>query len=164
MEVVVIHRPGCRRFPASRIRLLANRVLRAVGASAGSVSILLTRDDEMRRLNRRFRDKDRSTDVLSFPMGEGVPSGAAYLGDIAISVEAAARQARATRRKTGEEIQLLVLHGLLHLLGYDHETDRGEMNRLQSSLVRRILGQKVSPAILSAARFRSRAAHSRKTR
>ncbi len=88
---------------------------------------LITNDKELRRLNRQFRKKDRATDVLSFPAVEldGV------LGDIAISFERAKQQAAERRHAVGEEIGVLMLHGVLHLLGMDHETDRGQMERTE---------------------------------
>jgi len=89
----------------------------------------------MRRLNRTFRAIDRPTDVLSFPSGE---SG--FLGDLAIDVPYAARQARARGHALDREVKVLLAHGVLHLLGHDHETDGGEMFRLQRRLVRRVFG------------------------
>jgi probable rRNA maturation factor len=85
----------------------------------------------MRRLNRAYRRADRVTDVLSFP-GEGTA-----LGDIAIATGVARRQARAHGHDAAVEVRLLALHGLLHLLGYDHEADRGEMARVEDRLRRR---------------------------
>ena len=89
---------------------------------------LLTGDAELRRLNREFRSVDEPTDVLSFPSA----SPAGELGDIAISVERARDQARAYGHELGAEVQILLLHGVLHLLGHDHETDRGRMRRLET--------------------------------
>src|SRR5512145_1272197 len=86
----------------------------------------ITSDEELRRLNRDFREKDEATDVLSFP-GDGL----SYLGDLAISADRAAAQAEEHGHEPGREICILMLHGLLHLLGYDHETDRGKMRRVE---------------------------------
>lgn len=100
----------------------------------------------MRRLNRKWRGVDHVTDVLSFPSG---PSPArpprrlprdGFLGDLAISVPTAARQARRQGHAVAREVQILLAHGLLHLLGYDHEADDGRMFRLQAHLVRRAFG------------------------
>lgn len=99
-------------------------------------SVILVSDSAMRRLNRRFAGKDYATDVLSFPTSEEERSVEPYLGDIFISAESADGQ------RDGElmgELELLSLHGLLHLLGYDHEVDQGEMMRFELSL-RRDLG------------------------
>jgi rRNA maturation RNase YbeY len=102
--------------------------------NALSVGVRFAGDRAMRRANRQFRGKDQSTDVLSFP-GDG-----AHLGDILISVPQARRQAAAAGRDPSREIQVLLLHGLLHCLGHDHETDGGEMERLERRLRRRWLG------------------------
>jgi len=89
----------------------------------------------MRRLNREFRRIDRPTDVLSFPA-----DGPGFLGDVAIDVPYAGRQARKRGHALDREVQLLLAHGVLHLLGHDHETDDGEMFRLQRRLVARAFG------------------------
>ncbi len=93
----------------------------------------------MRRLNRTYRGKDRSTDVLSFPTAEGK-----LLGDIVVSVPYAARRARGSRSQTSREVDRLLLHGYLHLLGYDHEKDDGQMDALEAKLRRR-LGLRETP-------------------
>ena len=96
-------------------------------------SVVLLSDAAMRNYNRDFRGEDRGTDVLSFPNEEEDGEEEPYLGDILICVDAAARQQRETLL---EELQTLSLHGLLHLLGYDHETDQGEMETLEGRLRR----------------------------
>jgi len=88
---------------------------------------LITSDTELRRLNREFRGMDYATDVLSFPAA----GPAAYLGDLVISLGRARAQAREFGHPVEEEVEILMLHGLLHLLGYDHETDRGQMARAE---------------------------------
>lgn len=99
---------------------------------AGEVNVLITSDAEMRRLNLQFRGKNKPTDVLSFPASA---NGKAKLaGDIAISAEIAAANAEALRHPLEVELKILVLHGLLHLAGYDHETDNGEMAKLEQEL------------------------------
>jgi probable rRNA maturation factor len=108
----------------------------------GHVAIALVTDPVMRRLNRQYRGADKATDVLSFPAdAPGPPSEAlakeGFLGDLAIARGVAARQARAQGHSTRVEIRVLALHGLLHLLGYDHEVDAGEMARLEERLRRR---------------------------
>ena len=87
----------------------------------------------MRGLNRRYRGKDRSTDVLAFP-GEGP----ALLGDIVVSVPYAAREAARRGEPVAREVDRLLLHGFLHLMGYDHEVDDGEMEALEASLRHRL--------------------------
>lgn len=94
-------------------------------------SVVLVSDRRMRALNREFAGKDSATDVLSFPTGEEERIVDPYLGDIFISVETADQQKKGSLE---DEIRVLGLHGLLHLLGYDHETDQGEMISLEKRL------------------------------
>ena len=107
---------------------------RAAGLK-GSVTVMVTGSREMRSLNSRFRGKNQATDVLSFPppaLGNG------FGGDIAVSLDIAARNARSLGHALGEEVQILVLHGILHLAGYDHEGDQGEMAEKEVRLRRRL--------------------------
>ena len=107
-----------------------NRAQAAV-ALAGSVEVLLTSDAEMRRLNRTFRKKNKATDVLSFP----APAEAQGMaGDLAISLDTAARQAAEHGHALRDELRILLLHGLLHLAGEDHESDSGEMAAREEEL------------------------------
>ncbi len=110
----------------------AARAQRAAGVR-GEVDVLITSSAELRRLNRRFRGMDTATDVLSFPSADGTA------GDIAIAAEVGARNARRLGHRAADEMKILILHGLLHLAGYDHETDAGEMARKEVRL-RRALG------------------------
>jgi probable rRNA maturation factor len=118
-----------------RVRVLTAFLAEAAAAVRlhGDVSVLLTTDAEIRRLNRTFRHKDKATDVLSFP-AEG-PGGVA--GDLAISVETAERQAAEAGHALSVECRVLLLHGVLHLAGYDHEADTGQMARRETTLRRR---------------------------
>ncbi|HVP44086.1 MAG TPA: rRNA maturation RNase YbeY [Terriglobales bacterium] len=111
----------------------AGRARRAAGLR-GEVNVLVTGDAELRRLNRQFRHQDKPTDVLSFPGPD--PD---FAGDIAISAATASRNARRLGHSTVDELKLLLLHGVLHLAGYDHERDQGEMARKEQRL-RRNLG------------------------
>jgi probable rRNA maturation factor len=95
------------------------------------VTVAVVPDARIRELNHRYRGKDAPTDVLSFPAGE-----AAYLGDVVIALGVARRQAAAAGHTLGTEFRVLALHGLLHLLGYDHERDTGQMRRLERRLRR----------------------------
>jgi probable rRNA maturation factor len=113
----------------------ATKTLAAIGNSESTATIAFVSDKKIRELNRQFRDIDKATDVLSFPSGGPDESG---LGDIAISVDTAAAQAKENGLKFDEEIAQLILHGLLHLSGYDHETDNGEMNRLELRLRKKL--------------------------
>jgi probable rRNA maturation factor len=118
---------------------LAKFVARASRASRlkGTVNVLVTGSSELRSLNRRFRTKDQPTDVLSFPPGPCFVNGLA--GDIAISADIARQNARRLGHSTAQEIKILALHGVLHLVGYDHETDQGAMAGREMKL-RRSLG------------------------
>ena len=104
---------------------------------SGSVSVLLTGDAEIRRLNRDFRHKDKATDVLSFPAGED-HGRSRTAGDLAVSVETAAREAALRGHPLDTELRILLLHGVLHLAGYDHETDHGEMARKENALRKKL--------------------------
>jgi probable rRNA maturation factor len=117
---------------------------------AASFAVRFTSDREMRRLNTGFRGKDGTTDVLSFPgdypgearLGRGrpLPLEGPHLGDVVISVPMARRQAAAQGHEVGRELRTLLLHGVLHCLGHDHETDGGAMDRLERRLRRRWVG------------------------
>jgi probable rRNA maturation factor len=98
----------------------------------GEVSLLLTSNREMRRLNRTFRGKDKPTDVLSFPAPAEVSRD--FAGDLAISLDIAAANARQLGHSVEDEVRVLILHGVLHLAGYDHETDDGQMARKEMRL------------------------------
>jgi probable rRNA maturation factor len=99
-------------------------------AQGRAFDCLITGDAELRRLNLKFRAKDQATDVLSFPSGTGLPAGSP-LGSIAISLQRARVQARAFGHSTEDEIHILMLHGVLHLTGLDHEADAGRMARAE---------------------------------
>ncbi len=98
----------------------------------GTVNVLLTTSAEMKSMNRRFRGKNQPTDVLSFPAEPGAPK--TFAGEIAISAEIATNNAHALGHSPAEEVKILVLHGLLHLRGYDHECDNGRMARRERQL------------------------------
>jgi probable rRNA maturation factor len=113
----------------------ATKALAAIGNKESTATIAFVSDKRIRELNRQFRGVDKATDVLSFPADDPDESD---LGDIAVSVDTAATQAKENGLKLDEEIAQLILHGLLHLSGYDHETDNGEMNRLELRLRRKL--------------------------
>lgn len=136
LDVVLLERQRRRKTSPARLR----RVLRGAAAIlrvGGGVCVVLAGDGLLRRLNRDYRGKDRPTDVLSFP-GDGGESG---LGDVVISVATAERNARGLGRTLLQELDVLALHGFLHVLGYDHETDDGTMDRLEARLRKRLLGR-----------------------
>ena len=113
----------------------ATKALAVIGKNESSATIAFVSDKKIRELNRQFRGIDKPTDVLSFPSDGPDESD---LGDVAVSVDTAAVQAKENGLKFDEEIAQLILHGLLHLSGYDHETDNGEMNRLELRLRRKL--------------------------
>jgi probable rRNA maturation factor len=100
----------------------------------GEVSVLLTSDRKIRRLNREYRGKDKATDVLSFPADPLIQKQEKIAGDLAISVETARKQCIEQGHALACELQVLILHGLLHLAGYDHENDTGAMARRERRL------------------------------
>jgi probable rRNA maturation factor len=112
-----------------------NRARAAIGLR-GAVDVLVTTDRALRQLNRSFRGKDKPTDVLSFPAPEAFAKK--HAGDLAISLKTAARQAKAFAHPVADEIKILILHGLLHLAGEDHETDSGEMATREAALRREL--------------------------
>jgi len=134
LEVVLLNRQRRRPVRPERLRRLLEAAARSLGVS-GEVALVLTRDPAVRALNARYRGKDKPTDVLSFPG----PGGAAGLGDIVVSVDTAERNARRQGRTLQRELDVLALHGFLHVLGYDHETDDGTMDRLERRLRRKLL-------------------------
>jgi len=123
-----------------RWQAFTEKALKVVPAEGVGVTVAFVSDRAMRELNRMWRHKRGTTDVLSFPAGqdEFERVEGSTLGDVVISVEQAARQAAEHGLEFEEEVAQLILHGLLHLCGYDHETDTGEMNRLELRLRRRL--------------------------
>jgi probable rRNA maturation factor len=125
-----------KKLPGLSSRAFAGFALKACRAAGlrGDVSVLITGNSSMRRLNSRFRGKSRPTDVLSFPAA----SANGFAGDIAISLDIAERNARLLGHSVADEIRILILHGILHLAGYDHESDKGEMAKKEILLRRRL--------------------------
>lgn len=137
-----------------RVCDLAARTLDSIGRTDSSLTVAFVRDPRIRELNLRFRGKPHATDVLSFPAGDNLEAdylgddylgddylGDDYLGDIVISADTAARQAKEAGHTLEREVSELVIHGVLHLCGYDHETDQGQMNRLELKLRRKLLSK-----------------------
>jgi rRNA maturation RNase YbeY len=120
---------------ARRLRPWVEDLVRDLDPEADTFTVRFTSDAGIRRYNRDYRDRDEVTDVLSFP-GDTTVEGR-HLGDLLISVPAARRQAREAGHPTEREIRRLILQGLLHCLGHDHETDDGTMDRLERRLARR---------------------------
>jgi probable rRNA maturation factor len=130
-----------RRVPVATqpLQQFYERVRAELGFAPESVTIQLISDEAMAQLNETFRKKQGPTDVLSFPANGARPSpDADYIGDIAISPETARRNARRFSRSLPVEMRILILHGMIHLAGFDHESDTGEMNRLERRLRKRL--------------------------
>lgn len=121
---------------------IADATLAAAGHDGRDVTVTITNDRRLHDLNLRFRGKDKPTDVLSFPYDE--PDGP--IGDIVISVDRAVAQAGEKRHDLQRELEILVLHGSIHVCGFDHETDDGEMDRIERRLRRRLLVRNQSNA------------------
>lgn len=133
---MLLNRQRRRLVRPERLRRVLRGAARALRVS-GEVAVVLSGDGAVRTLNARYRGKHMATDVLSFPG----PGGREGLGDIVISVETAERNARDLGRTLAQELDILALHGFLHVLGYDHETDDGTMERIERRLRRRLLGR-----------------------
>ena len=134
LEVMLLNRQRSRPVRPARLRRVLEGAAKALDVE-GEVALVLTGDRAIRALNARYRGKDRPTDVLSFPGG----GAGGELGDIVISVQSAERNARGLGRTLARELDVLALHGFLHVLGYDHETDDGAMDRLERRLRKRLL-------------------------
>ena len=134
LEVTILNRQRTYQVSPRGLSIFLQRLARVMPPKgSGELAVCLVSDTGMRRYNRDFRGKDQATDVLSFPLGPEA------LGDIVISVPRAAAQARQRGHSLSREIKILLLHGYLHLLGYDHETDTGAMLRTQKRLLLQLL-------------------------
>ena len=142
-EIEVVNRQRSRKIDGKRVAALSRAVLDRIGLPDAVLTVTFVSDRAMRRLNRDYRGIDRPTDVLSFAYheGEGAAAGdeTRHIGDVVISVETAERYARELALSFDREIEHLLIHGALHLAGYDHETDSGEMNKLERKLRKELL-------------------------
>ena len=138
--IEVINRQRRRKINAKQWREFMETAIGSLPTEKREATVVFVNDAAIRKLNREFRDRDYATDVLSFPShAEPFETEAQFhLGEVVISVERAEEQARQNNLRLENEIQQLILHGLLHLCGYDHETDNGEMNRLELKLRRKL--------------------------
>jgi probable rRNA maturation factor len=147
MPVLVTRKaPASAALPSRQVRAIAQRMLTFLSRGSVELSILLTDDAYMRVLNRDHRGKDRPTDVLAFPQEPDAEAGTELppstpgqlLGDVVISLDTAERQARSRRRALIDEVSFLLAHGILHLVGYDHQDDAEEarMNAMTKRLLR----------------------------
>jgi probable rRNA maturation factor len=137
--IEIINRQRGQRINAKHWRVFTAAALKAIKREE-DVSIVFASDPVIRKLNAEFREKDYPTDVLSFPSSPEPfeQTNRPHLGEVVISVQRAATQAKENGLTLRNEIEQLILHGLLHLCGYDHETDNGEMNRLELKLRKKL--------------------------
>jgi probable rRNA maturation factor len=142
-SIEVINRQRLYRMDRDAIARLSRAVLDRAGREDATLTVIFIRDRLMRELNRQYRAIDRPTDVLSFAYHEGSgfsePAAENHLGDVVISVETAAAYASELGLTVRREIEHLVIHGALHLAGYDHETDNGQMEKLERKLRKELL-------------------------
>ena len=141
ITVDVVRQGAARRVPVRTFKAKARRILSLLSLEDCELSVALVGDEEIRLLNGRYRSRDEPTDVLSFPVDEPLPSGDRLIGDVIISVEKATRQARQRRRSLDDELEVLLIHGILHNLGYDHERspeDEREMRAMERRLRREL--------------------------
>ena len=138
--IEVINRQRSRKIDTRHWREFAEKALQAISEDEKNATIAFVSDGAIKELNRSFRGQNYATDVLSFP-SEAAPfeiENRSLLGDVVISVQRAAAQAKEHGLSFSNEVEQLILHGLLHLCGHDHETDRGQMNRLELRLRKRL--------------------------
>jgi probable rRNA maturation factor len=136
--IEIVNRQRKLKINGKRWREFTAESLRAIKREASDVSIVFVSNAAIRKLNKQFRGKDYVTDVLSFPSKSEQFENESSFGEIVIATDRAAAQAKENGLTFENEIEQLILHGLLHLCGYDHETDKGEMNRLELKLRRKL--------------------------
>lgn len=139
MPVEITRRGAGKKHPRRKLKKIAETILERVGRGEAELSLALIGNVEMRQLNARYRHKDYPTDVLSFPIEGTVVAESGLLGDVVISVEKARQQARERRHSLDLEMATLLIHGIVHLLGYDHERsakDARAMGRFEKKLYR----------------------------
>jgi rRNA maturation RNase YbeY len=139
MGVEVINRSARKKISSRRVKVTADAILDLLKQKGAHLSIALVGNRAIRSLNAKYRNKDAPTDVLSFTAGDLLPGGEKLLGDVVISVDQAMKQAREKGVSFENEMEILLIHGILHLLGYDHERSRRDaqiMQRLERKLLR----------------------------
>ena len=124
MIVEFVRKGAGRNYPTGELKKIAGSILKALERTQAELSIALVGDKEMRLLNAKYRKKNKTTDVLSFPAHHPATAKPILLGDVVISVEHARRQAKERNHSLKREMVILLIHGILHLLGYDHERSR----------------------------------------
>ena len=141
MSVEIVRHDAGKGFPTRKLKKIAQKILELVGQHKAELSVALVGNSEMQTLNERYKKKDSSTDVLAFPVEDRLGTEERLLGDVVISVQKAKQQAKQARRSLDEEMMALLIHGVLHLLGYDHERSANEartMRRLEKRIYRRL--------------------------
>ena len=144
MPVEIIRTGAGERYPGRAFKKIAQAILVLVGQAEAELSLALIGNAEMQKLNGKYRGKDYPTDVLSFPIDETLPAAHRALGDVVISVQMARQQAKERGRTTDEAMVTLLIHGIVHLLGYDHERsaqDARVMKRLENKVYRQLCEQ-----------------------
>lgn len=138
--IEIINRQRHRRIDREPYREFSEQALKAIRADKRDATIVFVSDAAIKTLNRRFRGRNSVTDVLSFPnqAEKFETENKSNLGEVVISVQRAAAQAKQNGLSFSNEVRQLILHGLLHLCGYDHETDKGEMNRFELKLRKKL--------------------------
>ncbi len=124
MPIEFARKGAGRSYPTGELKKITRSILKALQRSQAELSIALVGDKEMRPLNAKYRKKNKTTDVLSFPADNPATAKRVLLGDVIISVEQARRQAKERNHSLKREMVILLIHGILHLLGYDHERSR----------------------------------------
>ena len=144
MEISLSNRQKRVAIDPAKLRRAAKKILSVLGCKDAEISIVIVDDTEITRLNRRYFRREGPTNVISFPLQEGKPGDVKtpLLGDVVISADTAARHARAAGIRTGDEILFLLVHGVLHLVGYDHEgptAERREMEAKEREIFRELV-------------------------
>ena len=141
VSVEIVGRSRVKKISRRGLKRSARRILEILGQGRAELSLALVDNREMQKLNARYRDKNEPTDVLAFPAGKALLPDMQVLGDVVISVDRAGEQARRAGKTLEQEMEKLLIHGILHLLGYDHERSRREAR------VMRGMEKKVSRAL-----------------
>ncbi len=130
MAVDIVTLSKGKKVSSRRLKSTAVRILKLLKENRSELSLALVGNREIRKLNSQYRNKNEPTDVLSFPLEQDLPKGKKLLGDVVISVEQAEKQAEEGKKTLEKELEFLLIHGILHLLGYDHEVSPNEASRM----------------------------------
>ena len=131
MGVDITDKVGSKKVSVRKIQGAARSILKYLHRAQSELSLVLVDNRQIRELNLRYRNKNEPTDVLSFSPGEGLPETVRLLGDVIISLEQAEKQAAKRRKTLEDEVESLLIHGILHLLGYDHERSQAEAKTMR---------------------------------